>query len=196
MTYWFGANDIFIANRIFELGGSVDPTPLFTAGALAAGYIADESEDSITLFDVTDFLMMNPPHFDLIPLFSGADAPTRAFIRSVSDNFSANLIAELATPAALGANITVLDVNSLFTDLLSDPASFGYVNVTDARVTTFLFCAAPDTHLFIDGVHPTAAAHAAIGAAAFSALTPVPLPAGAWLLLGGLVALALRRRVG
>ena len=53
------------------------------------GNIADSIESSITLHSVKDFLVMNLPGFDLIPLFSGADAPTRAFVRSVSDNFNA-----------------------------------------------------------------------------------------------------------
>ena len=83
MSYWFGANDIFQA-----LGPNSTTNP-FAASATAASNIADSIERSITLHSVTDFLVMNLPGFDLIPLFSGADAPTRAFVRSVSDNFNA-----------------------------------------------------------------------------------------------------------
>ena len=97
----------------------------------------------------------------------------------------------------------MLDVNALFSEDLEDPSALGYVNVTAACVTTDTSGPgpvrtgagnAPDSYLFIDDVHPTAAAHARIGAAASAALAPLPLPVGVWFLLDGLGALALRKR--
>lgn len=56
-------------------------------------------------------------------------------------------------------------------------------------------CPDPTDYFFIDDVHMEAGAHEFLGraAAASVGVTPVPLPSGAWLLLGGIGALALRR---
>jgi thermolabile hemolysin len=87
----------------------------------------------------------------------------------------------LANP---GVNLTLLDVNSLFNQVVANPSSFGFTNITDGCL--LVGCTNPDSYLFWDTIHPTQAGHQLIGNLAFNAVTPaVPEPAT---LLGSLVA--------
>ncbi len=86
---------------------------------------------------------------------------------------------------------------------MADPAAYGFTDVTNPCFTgtatggpaSGTLCGATvaqqDTHLFWDDLHPTAAGHAGIAAAAETAL---PEPGSLLLLAGGLAALAVTRR--
>ena len=60
-----------------------------------------------------------------------------------------------------GANITVLDVNSLLDDVIANPEEFGLTNVTEPFLAPLTLTptagANPDEYLFYDTVHPTVA---------------------------------------
>ena len=99
--------------------------------------------------------------------------------------------------AGQGANVHFLDTFSLINAAVADPGAFGLSNATDRCYIGPLtgggtVCAAPDSYLFWDGQHPTAAADALVAAAAAAAL-PEP-PAAPTLLLGACAAVVFRGR--
>lgn len=73
-----------------------------------------------------------------------------------------------------GIEIRVLDVYALLNKVVSDPAAYGFANVTDACVTPNVppfSCKKPDTYIFWDGTHPTRAMHALIAQEALAVVT-------------------------
>ncbi|KAG1663818.1 hypothetical protein FOA52_013383 [Chlamydomonas sp. UWO 241] len=75
------------------------------------------------------------------------------------------------------APISIIDAYAFFNGILDDPAMYGFIDTThwcmvssdttstsNASATLVSTCDDPDTFVWWDGLHPTAAAHAAIGA--------------------------------
>ena len=212
VSAWFGANDIFGAFN--DAGGpfGVDFTGMYGAAVAAANNVVGTLGALKSTFGVNDFLVPNMPDLGLTPLFATFAAPFNAALPGIAtaaaDLFNTTLASGLSTLALTGANIYMIDTNQLLKDATANPAALGYVTAAIPCVfpdasTASLFgqperCASgvETTRLFVDAVHPEAGAHALIGQQAVAALTPVPLPAGAWLLLGGIGLLAARRRLG
>ncbi len=104
-------------------------------------------------------------------------AQTAAAFSGLSSAFNTFLNLSLQSSTA---NVFPLDIHSLLNEAISDPASFGLVNVTGTACNTpsSLNCTAPffatpdaaQTFLFADGVHPTTVAHALISDYAASVL--------------------------
>lgn len=91
-----------------------------------------------------------------------------------------------------GLDIILFDAVALLIEITSNPAAYGFTNVTDPCFTGVSVCANPDEYLNWDPVHPTAAAHQVIAAAARAALIPEP---GTLAIFGlGLVGLGWSRR--
>jgi len=133
---------------------------------------------------------------------SPAVGQTSALFTGLADAYNAGLEHFLSTTA----NTILLDVNSLFGDVISDPSAFGISNVTSTACNTpsSLNCTAPffaspnaaDEFLFADGVHPTTAGHTALATYAISTVeaTSVPEPSVLFLLGPVFGFLAARRR--
>lgn len=66
--------------------------------------------------------------------------------------------------------IIQLDVNSLYREAITEPAKFGFTNVTNACLNNVAVCDNPDKFLFWDGIHPTTAGHRILAEAALKAL--------------------------
>jgi phospholipase/lecithinase/hemolysin len=75
----------------------------------------------------------------------------------------------------------------------SNPAAYGFTNVTDPCFNGVTVCADPNQYLFWDDIHPTAAADVFLGAEFAAA---VPEPSTSVLVFAGLCAFAaaVRRR--
>jgi outer membrane lipase/esterase len=201
---WSGANNLLQAMAALPL--VPDPVAFLQAEAVAAAVGVLTELARLRQDGATTFLVLNQPNLGLIPRFNG-DALLSSLAELASVTFNTVLAGGLA--AGLGADPQVrlftLDTFGLFEKVVAAPAGFGFTNVTGACVTG----AVPDiyvnplaatqnctpaqaeTTLFWDPVHPTAAAHAVIAAAA---LVEVPAPGGFGLLLVGLAGMAALRR--
>ena len=149
-----------------------------------------------TLHDAgaVSFLVPNLPPLGSTPSYN--TTPYSAAINSLSQEFNADLSADLLAIDSANPDITIhtLDVYSLFNQIVADPSAYGFSNVTDPAISTP--GANPDTYLFWDNLHPTAAGHALLAEEA--ALTLVPEPSTwAMLAVGAVVGLAagVRRRL-
>lgn len=66
--------------------------------------------------------------------------------------------------------IATLDASNLYREAITRPATFGFINVTNACVIEMGSCSNPDQYLFWDSIHPTTSAHRILGETAFSIL--------------------------
>ena len=64
--------------------------------------------------------------------------------------------------------IETLDAFTLYREAITNPAKFGFTNVTSGCLSGSRACGNPDQFLFWDGIHPTTAAHKILGEAAFA----------------------------
>lgn len=114
---------------------------------------------------VRRLLGINLPLLGLTP-----DNAGNAAISATTQAFNAGLSAvydsiETTTP---NATLYRVDLESLFTDLVSDPSNWGFTNTTDQGINA----ADAAGYVFWDGVHPTREAHTLLGDAAVRAVLP------------------------
>jgi phospholipase/lecithinase/hemolysin len=151
---WAGANDFFLpfsdpAVAISQAVTNV-ATTIGTLQAAGARHI----------------VVMNLPDMGLTPyaLSTGQSAQLTA----LSAGFNAALTGVLTGPAF---EVTLIDVFSSLRQVAADPAAFGLANATEACFNGATVIGNPETFLFWDSVHPTAAGHRLIADAVFAALT-------------------------
>lgn len=145
----------------------------------------------------TSFLIPNLPDLGLIP--ENRNSARQAGASNVSRLWN-DALYDMVLGMSGMASFYFLDVFDAFNDILDNPASFGFTNTTGQCRSLFLglferSCSAPDTYVFWDAIHPTAAAHRVLGNAAAqllingSPLSRVPAPATLALVVLGLVLL-------
>lgn len=131
------------------------------------------------------FLVPNLPDLGALPDFRG-----NAGLTGLAMAFDSALAAALtALDQALSAEIVQFDTFSAVKNLMQNPGAYGFTNVTDACLGSP--ACDPSTWLFWDGVHPTTAGQAILGAQFAAA---VPEPASLWLIVAALLVLAVSRR--
>lgn len=184
-TLWGGANDIF---------NNVSGSSNGLSGGAAADAIANQIL-ALHAAGAANFLWLNLPSLGATPALSGTPALAAA-ADAASAAFDAEWAARLAMLQALGIQVTGLDIDALFGNILANPSAFGFSNVTAACDAT-PGCD-PNTFLYWDTEHPTTYADSLIANAAFQALNPTPEPNSIVLIgLGAgfvLMATRLRRR--
>ena len=178
---WGGANDFFL-----------NPSP-----ATAAAGVGNILDVVTTLYagGARNFLVPNLPDLSLTPAGRTLPAAQRAGLQALTVGFNTGLRSALDSAASLpGVDITQFDTFAFFNRLLADPAAFGFADATTPCLSGNLanggvVCGDPSTHIFWDTVHPTTAAHRALGDAFAVAVVPEPtsltlavVGAGAWLL--------------
>lgn len=163
----FGANDLVSvlggANNIFQAlptaGVSTNPvaaiTPTLTAAVADLNFLVND----IAGRGAGTILVTNLPRLGITPQFR--TSPAAALADYAGSTFNSGLQTALLTTAAArpGTNIILFDLAKVSDLLASSPGRFGLSNVTEACFNGVTVCANPDSYLYFDGVHPTAAGH-------------------------------------
>lgn len=148
---------------------------------------------ALALQGATHFLIPNMPDLGSTPGFLG-----RADLTGLSMAFNGALAGALTAldQAMNTVDIIQFDTSATLNTIVANKQQYGFTNVTEQCVTNLANGRCnPDTWLFWDSVHPTAAGHAILGAQFAAA---VPEPSALWLMALALALLAfsgwLRRR--
>lgn len=160
-VFWGGSNDYF--------GTDTPPEQV-------VDNLATELE---TLYDLgaRDFLVANLPDLGALP---GANSPdilaTPAELTQLSDTHNSLLESsvEELEDILTGMNVTILDVNTLFDEVIANPEEFDLTNVSESYLDPVTLTptadADPSEYLFFDAVHPTAVAHTLVSDLALETL--------------------------
>ncbi len=175
---WGGGNDmrdlVGNANPLAAIGAKLSSLEQMLTNLIGTG--------------ATNFLIPNLPDLGLIPENRGTGNQANA--SAVTRAWNEGLL-EMLTGLSGMASFYHLDVFSAFNDILDNPSTYGFTNTTgQCRSTggsffnpTEISCANADSWVFWDAIHPTRAAHAVLGNAAYnllvngSPLSQVPVPA-------------------
>jgi phospholipase/lecithinase/hemolysin len=130
---------------------------------------------------------------DHVPFSLALRPAQQAGLRSLTIAYNTNLKIQLTQlQDKLGVTIYQVDIASLFDNIQSSPAHFGFSNVTSGAVNDGVLDG--KGYLFWDRIHPTTAGHSLIADAAFTQATPEP-PTFLLMATAGIGFIAWRRRV-
>jgi phospholipase/lecithinase/hemolysin len=189
-TFSIGANDLFGILGTPGLSGAQAEN--LAAGAAAvvatdAGTLESEGAKDLVLFDV--------PDLGVTPGVTAEGPAASAAATALSAYFDQQVLSDLAPVEHAGLKVFDLNTYTLIDEVVSNPAPYGFSNVTDpCYVGPFTgggtVCSNPNSYLFWDDVHPTAAGHLLVADAALSAMgLAVPEPSTWAMILLGLASL-------
>lgn len=184
-----GGNDVRDVGA--AIAGGADPVGATLAGASAYASATADLVDAVKLAGATHIVVWNVPDVGKAPASGSGIGPIAAAASSIAGTFNTFLSGALA-----GSGATIFDTYGRMNEIISDPAAFGFGNVTDACGAVVNACDA-STALFWDGIHPTAHAQAYF-AGEMLAVVAIPEPETALLFAFGLAGLLAwsRRRAG
>lgn len=157
-----GANNIFQA---FPGAAATPATAQSTMQGVALSAAADVNfiVNSVAGAGAGTILVTNLPRLGVTPQFSAANigASGSALADFSGTTFNSALLTGLMTTAAArpGTNIILMDLYKISDPLRADPGAFGLTNVTAPCFNGVTVCSTPDSYLYWDSVHPTAAGH-------------------------------------
>ncbi|GAB1544864.1 SGNH/GDSL hydrolase family protein [Scytonema sp. NUACC21] len=157
---WAGANDY--------LGGGVTNPAMPIENLLHA-------VTSLATVGAQNCLVINLPDLGVLPA-TRKDSQQSLLLTELTKAHNISLAESLnALQSSLGSsvNIILFDLNSVFNQILSNPTTFGFTNVTDAELDRIVQ-SQPGTEKFFfwDGIHPTTASHIILAKSVFSLLFP------------------------
>ncbi|MGH7021049.1 MAG: SGNH/GDSL hydrolase family protein, partial [Brevundimonas sp.] len=163
-----GANNIFQGIQAFQIAAAGNPA----IAANPTGYMAPISKaaaadinfivNSVATAGAGTILVTNLPRLGTTPQFNqGPGLPASPLADYAGTTFNTALHAGLMTVAAgqPNSNIILMDLYKISDTLSGNPGQFGLTNAKDACFNGATVCANPDSYLYWDGVHPTAAGH-------------------------------------
>jgi outer membrane lipase/esterase len=126
-------------------------------------------------------VLTNVADVGTVPMIQAFGAQAIGAATLMSTNFNGALQAQVlpaVRAASPGLNIYVVDVGQLGGQVIGNPGSFGFTNITTPcypffSVPSAPVCATPDQNLWWDELHPSAAFHALIAQRA-AAVMPAP----------------------
>ncbi|AUB42684.1 Phospholipase/lecithinase/hemolysin [Nostoc flagelliforme CCNUN1] len=173
---WAGINDYI--NYFF--GTTPNPTQAVTNISAAL--------ESLAGVGARDIMVVNLPNLEKFPI-TGKNSQISSLFSTFTSAHNSSLTTNLNflnQQLSPDINIIPLDVNSLFSRVIADPAEFGLTNVIDScvgnlsvtpiNISTQPVTCTPDQFLFWDQIHPTTKIHKLIGELAFSTLKSVSAP--------------------
>jgi phospholipase/lecithinase/hemolysin len=187
-TFSIGANDLFSI-----LGSGDTPSEALAAAAGAAG---TEASAAAALFGkgARNLVVFDVPDLGSVPYITQFGKTVEQAATALSAFYDAQLFADLAPLENQGLKVYDLNTFTLLDNVAADPSAYGFNNVT-APCYTGPFtgggsaCSDPDSYLFWDQVHPTAAAHLIIGTEAANLVLGLPEPSTWAMMLTGFAAL-------
>ena len=166
----FGRNDLVSvlggANNIFQAfpGAAANPTTAQATMQAVANSAATDINlivNSIATAGAGTVLVTNLPRLGITPQFSVTGASGVALADYAGSTFNSALLTRLMATAATqpNTNIILMDLYKISDPLAANPGRFGLTNATASCFNGVSVCATPDSYLYWDGVHPTAAGH-------------------------------------
>lgn len=191
---WAGSNDLG------DIVGRIAGDPLYDPTADLTTTLTDLSNviASLAASGARHFLVPNIPDLGLVPAITGGGAPN-PLVSGLVMSFNLALEAALSglETALVDLDLRRLDSFALLNEAYTDPASFGFSNVSDACYSLYVrpggtTCAAPSEYVFWDAEHPSSATHRQLGLSVpFSVAEP---GSGTLLLVAAGIAGAVRGR--
>lgn len=176
-----GGNDArAVADAI--LAGA-DPQTTTIAGATAYATTTATLVGTLRAAGASNIVVWNVPDLGKTPAAGAGVGPIAAGGTQIASAFNSALSFALAS-----SGVTIFDSFGLIGTAVSNPAAYGFGNVTQACGFAGNGCDA-STALFWDGIHPTAFAHGVI-ASQMLAVVAVPEPGTVWLFMAGLAGFA------
>lgn len=121
-----------------------------------------------------NILVANLPDLGLTPRSLNTSNPS--FYTNLSDSHNQSLTGVINNlQSALGNNVDLdlLDIDDLFSEIVSNPNNFGFTNINQGCL--LVGCTNPDQFLFWDNVHPTTNVHRQIADLAIATIDePIP----------------------
>lgn len=174
ITYMQRAPDYRPQNTLFTMliGGN----DLVNYGRSVDSIIATERQalDKLITAGARNILLLNLPDVSQAPVFKlrSDGAAIAAQVRDFNQRL-AQLRSDLQTQYGSNLTIRLLDLNSLFADMLAHPANYGKsnttlscLNINSDKTSNYLYtqtlraeCTNPDAFVFWDTLHPTTHTH-------------------------------------
>ncbi len=120
--------------------------------------------DTLQARGARHILVWNTPDLGLVPAVRAAGAQASGTATLIAGAFNSALAARLAGEDG----VITFDVFGLLQHIVANKEQYGFVNVTDAAGA--MSGIDPDSWLFWDGIHPTAAGHKVLARAVLQAL--------------------------
>ncbi len=180
--------DFFVQDHL-QANQAADPNALYTLWGGSNDYLGTDANpeqvvDNIeteveSLYDsgAREFLVFNLPDLGAIPEADNPNlgrSPEELTQLSNTHNSLLDSTVQELENTLNGADVTVVDVNSLFDDVVANPQEYGLTNVTESFLDPITMAptvgANPDEYLFFDTLHPTEAGQALISDLALETL--------------------------